>query len=128
MENLTLQGFHSPIVLNRDDGYGGVAIYIRSPIHFIPRHDLHVNGVEAIWAEIRLNSGKFLISSFYRKPNSPVAHWAAIEESFSLAKDDNKHCIILGDFNYDILRYPTDKIFDLANKLNLQQLILAQHV
>ncbi|KAK6171744.1 hypothetical protein SNE40_018180 [Patella caerulea] len=73
--------------------------------------------------KLRLNTGNCLISSFYRKPNSPVAHWAAVEESFSFAKEDNKHCIILGYFNYDTLRYPTGKIFDLANKLNLQQLI-----
>ena len=46
-EDLVIDGFHPPIRHDSQDGYGGVAIYIKSNAWYKPRHDL-IPGLEAV--------------------------------------------------------------------------------
>ena len=64
---------------------GGVAIYVRDGITAIERPDLSVNGVEAIWVDIKINRKTLLVGGFYRPPNSNNNHWNLIEHSIDQA-------------------------------------------
>ena len=63
----------------------GVAIYVCDGITAIEWPDLSVNGVEAIWIDIKINRKTLLVGGFYRPPNSNNNHWTLIEHSFDQA-------------------------------------------
>ena len=67
---LLLQGFHKPIRKDREDGYDGVAIYVRSNLGIIERNDLGIPTLEALWCEVHHPKLSFLIACMYRPPNS----------------------------------------------------------
>jgi len=73
--DLRLTNFHSPVRKDRaDDPHGGVAIYVRNNIYCKPRPDLHVNNLEAVWVETKLNQENILVGSFYRPPNAKTEY------------------------------------------------------
>ena len=73
--DLHLTNFHSPVRQDRaDDLHGGVAIYVRNIIYCKPRPDLHVNNLEAVWVETKLNQENILVGSFYRPPNAKTEY------------------------------------------------------
>ena len=64
--DIKLPNYQDPIRLDRNRQGGGVAMYFKQSIPFLQRNDLIVNDVEAVWAEIHLNSKKVLIGCFYK--------------------------------------------------------------
>ena len=118
-----LSGFHKPIRHDRpgDVGYGGVAIYIKDSHYCKHRPDLQVDGLEAVWAETRINRDVYLIGSFYRPPNSPVNYWNLISESIFKANSSNGKIIILGDFNSDF-NNPSQHLVNIMDRYQLFQL------
>ena len=50
--DILLDGFHHPIRHDRNDGYGGVAIYTRDYLIEKHRQDLELPGLESAWVEI----------------------------------------------------------------------------
>ena len=64
--DLRLADFHSPVRQDRaDDPHGGVAVYVRNKRYCKPRPVLHVNNLEAVCVETKLNQEIFLVGSFY---------------------------------------------------------------
>ena len=123
--DILLPGFSPPFRLDRN-GYGGVAIYAKSDIICKPRVDLHVDGLEAIWIEVRENNKILLICSMYRPPESLVPYWRLIEESVKKASNTPHKFIILGDFNSDCVNdiyYEHYQLRDIITRYNLTQLI-----
>ena len=123
--DILLPGFSPPFRLDRN-GYGGVAIYAKSDIISKPRVDLHVDGLEAIWIEVRENNKILLICSMYRPPESLVPYWRLIEESVKKASNTPHKFIILGDFNSDCVNdiyYEHYQLRDIITRYNLTQLI-----
>ena len=105
---------------------GGVAIYIRNNIPYIQRHDLLVQDLETICVEIKKPKSKpFLISTWYRPPNSPIELFEKFENNLHLMENENKDLVITGDFNCDLLSTNKDartkKLTDLLDKYQLQQ-------
>ena len=88
---------------DRNRSGGGVAMFIRSNISFINRNDLVPEVLEQICVEIsRPNSKPFLVSSWYRPPNSKIEMFHYFEEFLRLADIQNK-LIITGDLNCNLL-------------------------
>ena len=80
--DLRLTNFHPPVRQDRaDDPHGGVAIYVRNNLYCKPRPDLHVNNLEAVWVETKLNLENLLVGSFQRPPNAKTEYWDLISES-----------------------------------------------
>lgn len=64
---LHIPNFSQPFRCDRKDRIGGgVAIYVRDSLHVTERQDLHINGLEAIWLEVRVNQRTLLIGGIYR--------------------------------------------------------------
>ena len=123
-ENIKLPGFHPPTRKDREDGYGGVAIYIRNCIPYKERPDLTIPNLEAVWAEIVIKNEPFLIGSFYRPPSSLVPYWRLIDESIKQAMSTPTKIFILGDFNSNYLAVPMcPHLLNLIQFNNLTQLV-----
>ena len=76
---------------------------------FSERDDLNTtsNSYESIVVEVKDSGGKiFLCSVFYRHPKADLTlflnEFCATIDKIS---KENKHCLIMGDFNIDLLNY-----------------------
>ena len=95
-ENVYLAGFHPPVRRDRPNApYGGVAIYIRNNLVCKKRPDLAIPGLEAVWAETKLNQTRLLVGSFYRPPSSPIAYWNLVEASIRKADSTGLMLLVL---------------------------------
>ena len=64
-EDVEIPNFKKPFRYDRNDRLGGgVAIYVRDTLHAIPRNDLQVNGVEAVWVETLFGRKNYLLVGF----------------------------------------------------------------
>lgn len=121
--SLCMKGFHPPLRKDRDNSYGGVALYIRDHFKIKHRPDLDIHDLESVWAEIIYKSSKFLVGSMYRKPSSHVDYWDKVESCLEQVKLTGIQKIILaGDLNCNQL-IPNNKLSKLFEEFHLQQLI-----
>ena len=83
---------------------GGVCFYIRSNISYSVRTDLDSQLLEIIsLIEIRKhNSNPFVITSWYRPPNSPHELFAHINTLLGKLDSENVEHFLLGDLNCDM--------------------------
>ena len=108
---------------------GGVAVYIRDGINFNRRFDLEDENIENITIEVFVNKSKsFLISTFYRPPNSSKYLHKNFNKLFndilSLLMELKKEIIIMGDMNTDYLKTNDNKeIKDIIKLYGLTQLV-----
>ena len=94
---------YSVITKNRNRQGGGVAIYIRDPIDFINRKDLQNENLEFLCVEIRKPKTKpFLVSTWYRPPNSSINLFVDFEAILEKIEALNIESHILGDFNCNV--------------------------
>ena len=105
---------------------GGLIIYIRDDIPCNHRNDLESTSIETLCIEIKQpNSKSFLLSYVYRPPSSKV-QWI---KDFTLIMEKSlpgeKECIVIGDFNFDLLK--TDNYskswLELMESMNFAQLV-----
>ena len=111
---------------DRNRSGGGVAIYVRDNIPYIKRDDLFGQGLEAICLEIKKAKCKpFLVTTWYRPPNSPVEIFDKFENFLHLAENKNIDLIITGDLNCNLLATKsnshTKKLTDLLDIYQLRQ-------
>lgn len=66
--NLVIPGFNSnPFSgLDRNMYGGGIMMYFKDNINIVPRTDLQVDGMEAMWFEIKSKVGNILLNIIYR--------------------------------------------------------------
>jgi len=89
---------------NNGKNGGGVCIYIRSNHNYRLRNDLTSNELELITIEIkRLRSKSFLISTWYRPPNSPFDKLHTFENLIESIDATGLDFYLLGDINCDML-------------------------
>ena len=96
----------------------GCALFINSDLRFIERKNMDIsfhddsNEFQTKWVEI-LNDkqANILICVVYRHPRkeSSSIFYNHIEEKLSSIKSSNKNIIVVGDFNYCLLKYEKDK-------------------
>ena len=110
--DLRVANFHSPVRQDRaDDPHGGVAIYVINNLYCKPRPALHVNNLEAVWIETKLNQEHLLVGSFYRPSNAKTEYWDLISENIQKVNNTMTKYIILGDFNTDFFLITHQSIY-----------------
>ena len=92
---------------------GGVCFYIRSNINYVVREDLDNELLETLSIEIRKpNSKPFVVTSWYRPPNSPIEPFSNIVSLLGRLDSENVEHYIMGDMNCDLLS--SDNIYARA--------------
>ena len=102
--DLDLATYYRPERKDRDDGHGGVILYVKETLRYKRRADLELRDIECIWIELINNHQRILFGLFYRPPNSNVNYLSSIEDSLGLAIDTGiADIIVTGDFNLNML-------------------------
>ena len=113
---LHLPGYTKLISRNRDDdSRGGVGLYVKDNINFTLRNDLSVfipHVFESLFIEISSNSKSCpnkIIGVIYRPNTQPRADLdiftTTIRDIIDIIDNERKHCIMMGDFNINLLQY-----------------------
>ena len=101
---LRIEGYHKIIHKDCSRHGGGVAMYVRNELSFMTRHYL-VLDIESLSIQLDIKYVKpIIVSTLYRPPDSFVELFKPIEELISLIDQENKECIVAGDFNCDLLK------------------------
>ena len=102
-EELSIKGFQI-ICKDRTRHGGGVAIYVKKGLDFKIRTDLALD-IESISIQLEIKYVKpIILSTLYRLPDSLVELFKPIESLLMSIDQENKECIIVGDFNCDLLK------------------------
>ena len=123
-------GINNYTIIRRDRTRhgGGVAIYIRSTIEYKIRDDLKDDGLEFLCIEITKPKIKpFLISTWYRPPNSPVELFDKFHVILEKIESLNIESTIVGDLNCNVAANNVDNntkhLLDLCELYQYSQLI-----
>ena len=113
---------------DRCRGGGGVAMYVRNVIAFKIRSDLSDPDLEFLCIEIQKPKAKpFLISNWYRPPNSPIELFDKFEVLLAKIEAENVESNILGDINCDMMAVTpaneTRHLIELCELFQYTQLI-----
>ena len=114
---------------DRQSHGGGLVIYCKNRILCTRRDELEMDDLETMWLEVKQPGHKqtFLLCYCYRPPSEPQNWLLKFESCVERAMLENKELIVLGDFNYDLLRDSSNTSskhwLELTNTLNLVQVI-----
>ena len=103
---------------------GGVGFYIRRDCEYHIRNNLSTSSAdfERFWIEIHAKSCRNIVCSvIYRHPNNNLGNFTTfLTKAIDKISRENKFCILMGDFNINLLNYeshtPTD---DFINNLGV---------
>lgn len=89
---------------------GGVGFYVKDNLVYTHRSDLSTqkhNDYESLWIEIHNNKGHNTICGiFYRHPHGNVDNFLNyINVMIEKIHREDKYCVLLGDFNLDLLKF-----------------------
>ena len=104
---------------------GGICLYVKCIHNSCVRNDVLSDDLEVIWVEFTfLKSKNLLVVSLYRPPSSCLDYLKHISNNFEAGLSESKHCIIMGDFNFDCGNANNlEEVMELCDLLNLSQLI-----
>ena len=114
--------------LNGRNG-GGVCFYIRTCINYVVHKDLEFSTLENLTIEIMKPRAKpFIISTWYRPPNSPSELFGDFEAFVGRLDTNSKEYYIMGDLNCNMLptscsNINTQTLLNITDIYNLKQLI-----
>ena len=95
---------------------GGVGFYIFNTYKYTVQDDLSKSSkeFESLWIEIHNDSHKNILCAVnYRHPNAnPDIFINYIDSSIDKIQREGKLCVILGDFNLDLLKFETHPVTD----------------
>ena len=119
---------YSIVRFDRNRFGGGVALHIKNTTPYTERKDLVPDNLEMICVEInRQHSRPFLITTWYRPPNSELDIFNNFELFLFKCDMENKELIIVGDLNCHVnkvpLDSPTHKLQTLSSLYQLTQVI-----
>ena len=128
LDLISLEGY-TWVSKNRNRSGGAVGFYIRNSINFPIRPDLGLDDIEALTIEIHKYKTKpFLVTTWYRPPNSPIDLSANFKNILRLIDIEEKESIIMGDLNCDLLHKDLDHMTKELNFItNLYQYNLLIH-
>ncbi len=115
-KRLHLTGYHDIITRTRDDSNrGGVGLFISNNISFTIREDLSVfipHIYESLFIEVKSSNKHMntqIVGVIYRPNSQPRADIdifsTTLHEVMDVINSEGKSCILLGDFNIDLLQY-----------------------
>ena len=113
---------------DRNRNGGGVVLYIRDCFSFIQRKELIPNQLEMVCIEICRKYGKlFLISAWYRPPNSNIDLFDSFEMFINKCEIESKELLVLRYLNCDSNKTPLDshtqKLKNICVLYQLSQII-----
>ena len=86
---------------------GGVGFFIHQDLHFSPINlSFNFSSFEGLFVRLELNHSSLMLGVAYRPPNNSVK---VFNDEFRLLLDHitkRRNCILLGDFNLDLLETP----------------------
>ena len=95
-----------------------MAVYVSDTLTCRRCHDLEIRWIEAVWIKIVTKSKKVLKGGFYWPTNSNAQYFNHINERIDRAYNTNiPDVVILGDFNFNILRDNNNKMKELIQSL-----------
>ena len=121
LSNISLRGYtflSNPSLTNA----GGVGLYVKNNLNFNLREDLNsINTVEfeSIWIEVEMNNKNLICGVIYRHPSNSnnEAFLNYLNSTAEKINKENKHCAVMGDFNFDLLNWEnhsdTEEFFNL---------------
>ena len=127
-DEVAIRGYNI-IRKDRNRNRGGGCIYMRTNINYTIRNDLKFKKLESRdIIEIQKPSSKpFVITTWYRTPDSPSELFQYFENVIGKVDTENTEHIILGDFNFNCNFDSRDdncnEILNIADIYNLTQLI-----
>jgi len=81
---------------------GGVGLYVKDTFMSTRKKDLEIDGLEAMWHELKIQNETLLLCVCYRPPNSGLEFWDKLGDSLDLAKVSNsKNILLTGYLNSD---------------------------
>ena len=99
---------------------GGVCIYLRSNINYQIRNDLCDDRHECVVIEIiRPHSRPFIVSTWYKPPNSPQDIFRQFESSIDKVDSEQKDFYLLGDLNCNLHNGSNHNSSTLTNILDI---------
>ena len=107
--NITLPGYEEFIYEPTGTTHGGAGFYIKTGLDYVVRDDLKLNTpsfFEAMFIEIILPDRKNLIvGCIYRHPSESIRDFSNdhLEPILSKVNRERKECVLMGDFNVDLL-------------------------
>ena len=110
VQDYLIDGFQIPFVLNRPTHPGGVLCLGWNDIVTKRRKDLKLNGLEALWLEIRHKIEKILLFTTYWPP-CYLNLYDIFQSALDKVHESNAHdCTIIGDLNSDPNTLSSDKL------------------
>ncbi|CAB4025476.1 Transposon Ty3-G Gag-Pol poly, partial [Paramuricea clavata] len=107
-DEISVVGYHL-IRKDRNRYGGGVLLYVRDTIPFTERNDLLTCSLEMICVEISRSCSKsFVVSTWYRPPNSDGQVFDDFEVFLWKCDSENKELILVGNLNCDFSKSPPD--------------------
>ena len=97
---------------------GGVGLYVHQNLRYKRRPDLDVfcDSLESIFIEVYTKFRKCIIAVMYRPPNRNCSDFfEKLNSTLDLLKKEKKECIIMGDFNINILDTTNPNSTDFLN-------------
>ena len=108
---------------------GGVCFYVRCNINFLPRFDMSIDQLENLCIEIRKPRSKpFLVTTWYRPPDSPVDKFNYFETLVGRLDAENvEYYLVMGDLNCNfgstVMDHNSTILTSITDLYGLQQLI-----
>lgn len=124
LNNIHLQGYHPFIFEPTNTTHGGVGFYIREDISYNERTDLDLNSTsnyECKFIEIKTSKESIIIGAIYRHPNSELSITEfsenVLDPHLLKISNENKNCILMGDYNVNLLKTNNDAVNTFYNTL-----------
>ncbi len=108
---------------------GGIAFYINNKLQFKERDDLSINNNDLVSKFIEINTHNnnknIIIGLIYRSPNAhPDDYFHYFSElSSKLSACHNKTIVLMGDFNFDLLKLGLDNIVNTFIDYKISQFL-----
>ena len=115
--NIDIPGYETFIFEPTETTHGGTGFYIKKDaVDYVIREDLQINSpgdFESMFIEIQFTGKKnLIIGCIYRHPTSDISihdftntHLEPVLQKISF---ENKQCVLMGDFNVDLLKSNTN--------------------
>ena len=118
MTQFHIEGFKSPIRLDRNAYGGGIIVYIREniPSKLLQKLTFESDS-EGIFFELHLRKTKFLFFASYNLQRARIsAYLSNVEIILSKFINDYDNIVMMGDFNWDMNKLEHNPILDFSVK------------
>ena len=108
--DIKIDGYQPPEGIPTEGEKGGVLIYAKNGINYLPRNDLNIYSskeLESQFIEVIESSGKnSIIGVIYRHPcmAPSIFNDEHLKNLSMKLSNENKRCFISGDFNFDLMK------------------------